>query len=87
MAINAKTRANIDRELVNESNNLVVTQARIERYADKIDAVNDAGLATLGYDAAEITQLRNAATAYHAIAAAITANIAALETIADTHLF
>lgn len=87
MAINTKTKATIDRELINESNNLIVIQARIERYADKIDAVNDAGLTSLTYDAGEITQLRNAATAYHAIAAAITTNIAAIEAIADTHLF
>ena len=87
MAINAKTQEQINRELINESNNLIVIQARIERYADKVDGANDTALGTLGYDAGEITQLRNTATAYHAIAAEIETNIAALEAIADTHLF
>jgi hypothetical protein len=87
MAINAKTKPEIDLRVTSESNNILVVALRMERVADKIDGVSDPALATLGYSPAEITQLKNWAIASHAVATAIDANAAAFESIADIILF
>lgn len=87
MAINAKTRQSIDNAVSNEANNLRVCIERWTDIKEGIDAANDPALTALGYDAGEITQLRNIATAYGLILATMTTNEAPFKAVSDIILF
>lgn len=87
MAINAKTRVKIDNAVSNEANNIRVCRERWSDIKEGIDGASDAALASLGYDAGEITQLRNLAIAWGAIISAITTNEDAFKAVSDIILF
>lgn len=87
MAINAKTRPKIDSAVANEANNIRVCLERWTDIKEGIDGANDAALGVLGYDAGEITQLRNLATAFGNVNTTIAANEAAFKAVSDIILF
>lgn len=87
MAINAKTRGSVDNAVVNESNNLRVCLERWTDIKEGIDGASDPALTALGYDAGEITQLRNIATGLGNILTTMTANEAPFKAVSDIILF
>ncbi len=87
MAINAKTKQKIDNAVANEANNVRVCLERWTDIKEGIDAATDPALTALGYDAGEITQLRDLATAWGNVITTIESNEAAFKAVSDIVLF
>ena len=82
-----KTRAKIDNAVVNAANDLRTDMKRWAGLKDDIDGAGDGALGALGYDAGEITQLRNIAIALGNIVPVMETNEAAFKAVSDIILF
>lgn len=71
MAINPKSRDDLDRVIRNIGNAFRATSMQVSDIVGTVALLNDTALGVLGYDASEITVIRNFATACSDIATEI----------------
>lgn len=74
MAINEKTRQDLDVVIRNVGNALRGSSIQIKDLSHTIGLLNDAFLTSMGYDAGEITVIRNFATALDQVSTAVDGN-------------
>lgn len=90
MAVNAKTRVDLDRQLISNCNLLRSMKKKIDELKDSIDSMPDPYLVdTMGYtDGAggtddEVQEVRDTAVAFAAISTTIEANMILLKVVGD----